>query len=129
MTDIPTSAFMQATGLVIDEVSATRVTGSIELGPQHHQPFGIVHGGVYTSAVETMASVGAFAAAQELGLGAVGVTNNTNFLRSMSAGRVTLEAVPIQQGRTQQLWEVRVTDDQDRLVAIGQVRLANITPR
>jgi uncharacterized protein (TIGR00369 family) len=129
MTDLPVSAFMQATGLVIDEVSATRVTGSIDLGPEHHQPFGIVHGGVYASAVETMASVGAFTAAQEHGLAAVGVTNTTNFLRSMSAGRVALEAVPIQQGRTQQLWEVRITDDEDRLVAIGQVRLANITPR
>jgi uncharacterized protein (TIGR00369 family) len=60
---------------------------------------------------------------------AVGVNNNTNFVRSMVAGRVAVDARPIQQGRTQQLWEVRVTDEEQRLVATGQVRLQNITPR
>ena len=68
-------------------------------------------------------------AAQEHGLVAVGVNNNTNFLRSMTEGRVTVDARAIQQGRTQQLWEVRITDDHARLIATGQVRLQNITPR
>lgn len=60
---------------------------------------------------------------------AVGVNNNTNFVRSMVSGRVDVRAVAIQQGRTAQLWKVRVTDGDDRLVAIGQVRLQNVTPR
>jgi 1,4-dihydroxy-2-naphthoyl-CoA hydrolase len=123
------SAFMQAAGLHLDEVGPQAVTGRIELGPEHHQPWGLVHGGVYTSAIETAASVGASTAAAEQGLVAVGVNNNTNFLRSMVAGPVTVHAVAIQQGRTAQLWEVRVTDSNDRLVAIGQVRLQNVTPR
>jgi len=123
------SAFMRAAGLVLDEVGATAVSGWIELGPEHHQPWGLVHGGVYTSAIETAASVGASTAAAEHGLVAVGVNNNTNFARSMVAGRVSVNAVPLQQGRTAQLWEVRITDGDDRLVAIGQVRLQNVTPR
>jgi 1,4-dihydroxy-2-naphthoyl-CoA hydrolase len=127
--DRPLSAFMQAAGLVLDEVQSSHVTGRIDLGPQHHQPWGLVHGGVYTTAIETAASAGASTAAQEHGLVAVGVNNNTNFLRSMTDGRVTVDARAIQQGRTQQLWEVRVTDDRDRLIATGQVRLQNITPR
>jgi 1,4-dihydroxy-2-naphthoyl-CoA hydrolase len=57
------------------------------------------------------------------------VNNNTNFVRSKVSGRVIVHAVAIQQGRTAQLWEVRITDDEDRLVAIGQVRLQNVTPR
>src|SRR5713101_7324382 len=125
----PASAFMQAAGLEIDHVDAAHVTGWIELGPEHHQPWGIVHGGVYTTAIENAASVGAARAAQELGLAAVGVNNNTNFLRSVTAGRVEVDARPIQQGKTQQLWEVRITDGEDRLVAVGQVRLRNIAPR
>jgi uncharacterized protein (TIGR00369 family) len=125
----PSSAFMQAAGLVLDDVQSSRVTGWIDLGPEHHQPWGLIHGGVYTTAIESAASVGASTAAQESGLLAVGVNNNTNFLRSMTEGRVTVDARAIQQGRTQQLWEVRITDDRDRLVAIGQVRLQNITPR
>src|SRR5438445_3671917 len=125
----PPSTFMQAAGLVLDKVETSHVTGWIDLGSEHHQPWGLVHGGVYTTAIESAASVGASTAAQEHGLVAVGVNNNTNFLRSMTEGRVTVDARAIQQGRTQQLWEVRITDDRDRLVAIGQVRLQNASPR
>ena len=128
-TSQPGSAFMQASGLQFEEVGGQRVTGWIELGPEHHQPWGLVHAGVYATAVESAASVGASLAVRDQGLVAVGVNNNTHFLRSMSAGRVTVDAVPLQQGRTQQLWEVRVCDDQDRLVAIGQLRLQNVVPR
>ena len=123
------SAFMHAAGLVLDKVETSHVTGWIDLGSAHHQPWGLVHGGVYTTAIESAASVGASTAAQEHGLVAVGVNNNTNFLRSMTEGRVTIDARAIQQGRTQQLWEVRITDDRERLIATGQVRLQNITPR
>ena len=125
----PPTAFMQAAGLVLDRVESSHVSGWIDLGSEHHQPWGLVHGGVYTTAIETAASAGASTAAQEHGLVAVGVNNNTNFLRSMAKGRVTVDARAIQQGRTQQLWEVRVTDDRDRLIATGQVRLQNITHR
>jgi len=120
---------MRAVGLVLDDVQSSRVTGWIDLGPEHHQPWGLIHGGVYATAIESAASVGASTAVQEHGLVAVGVNNNTNFLRSMTDGRVTVDARAIQQGRTQQLWEVRITDYRDRLVATGQVRLQNITPR
>ena len=125
----PPTAFMQAAGLVLDKIESSHVSGWIDLGSEHHQPWGLVHGGVYTTAIETAASVGASTAAQEHGLVAVGVNNNTNFVRSMAEGRVTVDARAIQQGGTQQLWEVRVTDDRDRLIATGQVRLQNITHR
>jgi uncharacterized protein (TIGR00369 family) len=123
------SAFMRAAGLQLDEVGPTSVTGWIDLGIEHHQPWGLVHGGVYTTPIESAASVGASTAAADHGLVAVGVNNNTNFVRSMVSGRVDVKAVAIQQGRTAQLWEVRVTDADGRLVAIGQVRLQNVTPR
>ena len=120
---------MQAAGLVLEDVQSAHVTGWIDLGPEHHQPWGLVHGGVYATAIESAASVGASTAASENGLIAVGVNNNTNFLRSMTNGRVMVEAHAIQQGKSQQLWEVRITDEHDRLIALGQVRLQNITPR
>ncbi|HEV8065946.1 MAG TPA: PaaI family thioesterase [Acidimicrobiales bacterium] len=123
------STFMRAAGLQMTSIAKDRVEGYIDVTAAHHQPFGIVHGGVYTSAVETSASMGAFVAAQEQELTAVGVSNSTNFLRSMSAGRLAVVAVPLQQGRTTQLWEVRITDERDRLVAIGQVRLQNVPLR
>jgi 1,4-dihydroxy-2-naphthoyl-CoA hydrolase len=121
--------FMRVTGLHFEEVSANRVSGWIDLGPQHHQPMGIVHGGVYASAIEQAASFGASFGAPA-GNNVVGVHNSTHFIRALSTGRVLLEGFPLQQGRTQQLWEIRITSEEDgSLVAVGQVRLANLAPR
>jgi len=120
------SAFLQAAGLVFDEISGSRVTGHLELGPGHHTPWGIVHGGVYTTAVESAASVGASTAVRDQGQVAVGLTNTTHFLRPVTAGRVSVEAVPLSQGRTQQLWRVDITDGAGKLVAHGEVRLQNV---
>jgi 1,4-dihydroxy-2-naphthoyl-CoA hydrolase len=123
------SAFMAATGLRLTHVGPDRVEGVLDLGPEHHTPWGVVHGGVYSAAIESAASIGASAAAAERGQIAVGINNNTDFLRSMSSGRVTVTATPAQQGRTQQLWDVGISDRDGRLVARGTVRLQNVEPR
>ena len=120
------SAFLQAAGLVFEEISGSRVTGHLELGPGHHTPWGIVHGGVYTTAVESAASVGASTAVRDQGQVAVCLTNTTHFLRPVTAGRVSVEAVPLSQGRTQQLWRVDISDGAGKLVAHGEVRLQNV---
>jgi 1,4-dihydroxy-2-naphthoyl-CoA hydrolase len=123
------SAFLRAAGLVFDEITGSRVTGHLELGPEHHTPWGIVHGGVYTTAVESAASVGASTAVREQGQVAVGLTNTTHFLRPVTTGRVNVEAVPLSQGRTQQLWRVDISDEAGKLVAHGEVRLQNVAGR
>ena len=120
------SAFVAAAGLVFDEVTGTRVTGHIDLTVNHHQPWGLVHGGVYASAIESAASVGASTAVEADGLVAIGLTNTTQYLRSIREGRVEVEATALNQGRTQQLWQVDVRDDRGKLVAHGEVRLQNI---
>ena len=120
------SEFLAAAGLVITVVRPDRFEGYIELGEAHHQPWGIVHGGVYATAVESAASLGASAFAAERGQYAVGVNNNTSFLRPLTAGRVDVTAWPIQQGRTQQLWQVEIVDQAGRLIATGQLRVANV---
>jgi len=122
-----TSAFLRTAGLVFDEISPTRVTGHLDLGPDHHTPWGIVHGGVYATAIESAASVGASMAVRDQGLVAVGLTNTTHFLRSVTEGRVNVEAIALSQGRTQQLWRVDFTDEAGRLTAHGELRLQNIS--
>ena len=119
-------AFVAASGLMITKVRPDRFEGYIELGEAHHQPWGIVHGGVYATAVESAASLGASAFAAARGQYAVGVNNNTSFLRPLTAGRVEVTAWPIQQGRTQQLWQVEIVDQAGRLIATGQLRVANV---
>ena len=131
MTDINSgvsvSEFLRVAGLRVDEISGSKVRGSIELGEHHHTPWGVVHGGVYTTAIESAASVGASAAVEERGQFAVGVNNITDFLRPMKEGRVEVIAEPVMQGQSQQLWQVIITRAEDgKEVARGQVRLQNV---
>ncbi|HKV17397.1 MAG TPA: PaaI family thioesterase [Mycobacterium sp.] len=99
----------------------------LEISDKLLQPWGIVHGGVYCSIVESLASVSAAVWLAENGGGVVvGVNNNTDFLRAIKKGTVTAVSTPIHRGRRQQLWSISVTDDSDRLVARGQVRLQNL---
>ena len=121
-------AFVREAGFQPTEVSGTQVTGHIDIDERHHTPWGIVHGGVYATAIESAASIGASTAVRDAGQVAVGLTNTTHFLRSITHGRVTVAAEAINQGRTQQLWKVDVRDERERLLAHGEVRLQNLTP-
>ena len=121
------SRFVAASGFTVTEASGSRVTGHVDLGPDQHTPWGVVHGGVYCTVVESAASIGASAAVLERGQFAVGVNNQTDFLRPMTTGRLDVVAEPIQQGRTLQLWLVTLTRaDDGKTVARGQVRLQNV---
>jgi uncharacterized protein (TIGR00369 family) len=122
------SGFTDLLGLVLREATPDLCVGAIDAGESHHQPLGLVHGGVYASLVETLASTGAALWAIEQGMaGVVGVSNSTDFLRAHRRGPLTGTATPIHRGRTQQLWLVEVTRDSDgKLVARGQVRLQNL---
>ena len=116
-------------GLVFTELGPDGARAHVELQPKLWQPTGIVHGGVYCSIVESLASVSAyFWLNRPSGAGGnvVGVNNNTDFVRAVSSGTVVAAATPIHRGRRQQLWLVTITDSADRLVARGQVRLQNL---
>jgi uncharacterized protein (TIGR00369 family) len=117
--------FVQSVGLRFDTLSGTDVRAHLHASEQHHTPWGIVHGGLYTTVIESAASVGATYAVLPDGKFAVGVSNQTDFLRPHVAGRLDVRATPIQQGRTLQLWLVEITNDDGKTVARGQVRLIN----
>ncbi|WP_409329121.1 PaaI family thioesterase [Trujillonella humicola] len=121
------SPFVAATAFDVTEATGTRVAGTVDSGPQQHTPWGVVHGGLYCTVIESAASIGASAAVADRGQFAVGVNNSTDFLRPMTAGRLDVVAEPIQQGRTLQLWQVVLTRAEDgKVVARGQVRLQNV---
>jgi 1,4-dihydroxy-2-naphthoyl-CoA hydrolase len=126
---VGSSELMQLLEIEVEEVGPTRVSGSVAADERHQQPWGIVHGGLYTTVIETFATAGAFEAVRDRGQQAVGVTNVTDFLRPHQVGRLQVVAVPIQQGRTQQLWKVELRrPHDDKLIALGQVRLQNVRP-
>ena len=121
--------FTDYLGIEFGELTGDRVVATWEAQPKHHQPYGIVHGGVHCSVVETLASVGA---ALWLGERAgaqgkvVGVNNNTDFYRAVSDGVLTSTATPLHRGRSQQVWVVETVDAEGRTVSRGQVRLQNL---
>jgi 1,4-dihydroxy-2-naphthoyl-CoA hydrolase len=117
-------------GLTLLEVTPDGGRAQLFIKDELLQPWGIVHGGVYCSIIESLASVSAHVWLTASGSDGrvVGVNNNTDFLRAISSGTVTAESTPIHRGRRQQLWLVTITDENDRMVARGQVRLQNISP-
>ncbi|MDZ4267826.1 MAG: PaaI family thioesterase [Mycobacterium sp.] len=129
-TDLPDglgNGFDRALGLTYLEVTPDGGRAQLQITDTLLQPYGIVHGGVYCSVVESLASVSAAVWLADNGGGnVVGVNNNTDFLRAIGSGTVTAVSTPIHRGRRQQLWLITITDADDRLVARGQVRLQNI---
>jgi 1,4-dihydroxy-2-naphthoyl-CoA hydrolase len=132
MTELPdisldaASLFVRSAGLLVDRADANEVRGRIEAGADHHTPWGVVHGGVYATAVESACSIGASAAVAEAGQFAVGLSNHTDFLRAHTEGTLDVRAVPVFQGRTGQLWQCDITRGDGKLVAQGRVRLQNV---
>lgn len=119
------SPFDALLGATIEAAGPDHSVVALAVTPRLHQPGGIVHGGVYCALVELAGSVAANIWLDD-GRVAVGAANQTDFLRPVREGTLRAESAALQRGRTQQLWEVRVTDERDRLVAHGRLRLANV---
>jgi 1,4-dihydroxy-2-naphthoyl-CoA hydrolase len=112
-------------GIRVEEASGDRVVLSCPVTADLHQPYGLVHGGVYATLAETAASIAAALWFGDRGK-VVGVANATDFLRAVRAGTLRAEATPLSRGRTTQLWQVEIGDDRGRLVAHAKVRLQNV---
>jgi uncharacterized protein (TIGR00369 family) len=121
--------FVEWLGVDFTEVSGEKVVASWQVRAEFHQPYGIVHGGVHCSVIETLASVGAatWMLEQNPDGKVVGVNNNTDFYRAVREGTMTSTATPLHRGRSQQVWVVETVDESGRLAARGQVRLQNLT--
>jgi 1,4-dihydroxy-2-naphthoyl-CoA hydrolase len=113
-------------GVRVEQASGDRVVLACPVTPDLHQPFGLVHGGVHATLAETAASVGGALWFGDQGK-VVGVSNHTDFLRAVRAGELRAEATPLARGRTTQLWQVEISDEQGRLVAHAKVRLQNLS--
>jgi len=122
------SGFTAVLGLKFTEVTLERLAAELKVQEKHHQIYGIVHGGVYSSIVETMCSVGAVLNVMGENKNAVGLENTTTFLRAVRSGTLYCVATPLARGRRAHVWETHIHDNQDRLVASGRVRLMILTP-
>ncbi len=104
-------------------VTLDEVVAEWDVEEKHTQAYGIVHGGVHCGVIESVASVGAAINAMSRGQSVVGLENQTSFIRAVRGGRLRATGKPVTRGRTTQVWEVSITDEQARVVAKGSVRL------
>jgi 1,4-dihydroxy-2-naphthoyl-CoA hydrolase len=111
-------------GLQLLEVSAEDVRGQVRVRDELKQPAGLVHGGVYASIAEAMASLATGLTVLEQGMTAMGLSNSTSFLRPVTAGTVHAHATRLHRGRTTWVWDVRFSDDEGRLCALTRMTIA-----
>lgn len=113
-------------GIKFEEITPQRVTATMPVDHRTVQPFGVLHGGASVALAETVASVGAYQHAGE-GRTAVGMEINANHLRSKRSGVVKAVATPVHVGRSTSVWEVRISDEEEKLVCISRCTLAFVS--
>lgn len=132
MTDSPaikfewTNTIMGTLGIEMVEYTPERVTATMPVTPKTHQPFGVMHGGVSVVLAETVASAGSYLFIDREKQRAVGQEINANHIRSVSQGLVKAVGVPVHVGRTSMIWDVRIYDEEERLVCISRCTIAII---
>jgi 1,4-dihydroxy-2-naphthoyl-CoA hydrolase len=111
-------------GLVITEASDELMRGEVPVRDEIKQLAGLVHGGVYASMAETLASLGTGLAVMSEGKQAMGLSNQTSFLRPITEGTIHAVAIRKHRGRTTWVWEVEISDDQGRLCVLTRMTVA-----
>jgi len=119
-----TDGFNRLLGLEVTAWEDDVVRGRLEVREELLQAAGLVHGGVYASVAETLASMATHLSVAGDGRAAMGLSNQTSLLRPITEGHVNAEARVRHRGRTTWVWEVDFTDDQDRLCALCRMTIA-----
>jgi 1,4-dihydroxy-2-naphthoyl-CoA hydrolase len=128
MNQIPseTQTLLDTLEIKVLEASPEKVVATMPVQPKVHQPFGLLHGGASVALAETVASFGAFLSVADQGMVAVGLEINANHLRGVRDGIVTATATPIHKGRSTQVWNIEIKDENDKMICISRCTLAII---
>jgi len=119
---------MDALGIVLEEATPERVVATMPVDHRTRQPWGLLHGGASVALAETVASVGAALNAGE-GRTVVGMEINANHIRAKREGTVRAVATPAHVGRTSSVWEIRIADEDGRLICLSRCTVAFIDLR
>ena len=115
--------FARGLGLRYVVAEPEEIAAELEIDARHLQPYGLVHGGVYASMIESVCSAGTALHVMSQGQSAVGLENTTSFLKAVREGVLRCTARPLVRGRRTHVWNAEIHDDRGRLVATGRVRM------
>ena len=118
-----------AIGIDIKLLTPDKVVATMPVDDRTRQPFGLLHGGASAALAETVASLGAYLNVDPETQAAVGVELNANHVRGKTEGIVTATATPLHRGRTIHVWEIRIEDEEARLVCASRCTLAIVSRR
>jgi 1,4-dihydroxy-2-naphthoyl-CoA hydrolase len=118
------SGFDALYGLEVLTMSDEEVRARVAVRDELRQPAGLVHGGVFASIAESITSIATWLAVHAEGRTAQGLSNQTSFLRPILDGTIHAVARCRHRGRTTWVWEVDISDDQDRLCALVRMTIA-----
>ena len=115
---------VSALGIEITEVGVDFLKGSMPVDERTRQPLGVLHGGASVLFAESLGSIAANYVIDHDKAYCVGMEVNANHIRSIREGMVTGIARPLHLGRSTQVWEIRIHDQQDRLICISRLTMA-----
>lgn len=115
-------------GLTFAEIGPDYLKGTMPVDHRTRQPYGLLHGGASVVLAETLGSIASALVVDHSRYRCVGVEVNANHLRSVKEGLVTGTCRPLHLGRTTHVWEIRITDERQRLVCVSRLTVAVIKP-
>ncbi len=122
------NTMMEMLGIRVTDIGEDYVRGTMPVDARTHQPYGLLHGGASVALAETLGSFAGMLTLDPAAEAAVGLDINANHVRGVKSGTVTGTARPLHLGRSTQVWEVRIEDEQGKLVCISRLTLA-LVPR
>ncbi len=121
---IQQQGLMELLGISTKELTADKVVMTMPVTEACKQPFGLLHGGASVALAESAASMGAWMNVDQERQAAVGLEINANHLRPKREGLLTAVATPLHKGTTTMVWDVRITDEADKLVCVSRCTIA-----
>ncbi|MCM3019551.1 uncharacterized protein (TIGR00369 family) [Priestia megaterium] len=115
---------LEALGIEIISASEQRVEATMPVDERTRQPFGLLHGGASVALAETVASLGAIKSVDIEKEICVGLEINANHIKGKKDGIVTAIGVPLHKGKKTAVWEVKIQDEEEKLICISRCTLA-----
>jgi len=120
------NTLIEALGIEITHLEKGKVIATMPVDERTKQPFGLLHGGASVALAETVASVGAFELVDKENQAVAGLEINANHVRPITEGYVTAVATVLHQGKSTMVWDIKITDKEDRLICVSRCTMAVI---
>lgn len=118
------NTLIETLGIEVTHIEAGKVIATMPVDERTRQPFGLLHGGASVALAETVASIGAYELVDQETEGVAGLEINANHVRPITEGHVTAVGTILHQGRTTMVWDIKITDEKDRLICVSRCTMA-----